>query len=349
MAQTMRFVNDKDSKQKTNSVVHKAVFDAAQLKYGKTKALPKNEVHSILMYTEDTGELFMGMGGSSPIKKLSDVVVLPTVNDLPAPGVTDRLYIAQETNTMHYWDGAQYQTIGAAGGTSTITVTPRIFEYDKKEDFPATGIAPAIYIEKQTGFLYRFEGGAYVGIGGAGIVGQIAASVQSLQNDVKDLDKKKADAKNLVTIADVARIAKAEAAKINVPDVSDFATKDEVARKADVTSLALKADKKEVEGKANISDLALKADKTALDAKADKTDLMLKADKTDLEQKADKTDLTNLVKRIELDSYRRLDDPIHETDLDQDLQDKFAGLPVVYATDDEIDAAFDEVFGAPTN
>ena len=342
MAQTMHFTFGKNAKK--NTVVRKATLDAASLKYGKSVALPDSEVHSVLIYTEDTGELFIGMGGGQPLKKLSNSLVFPTINDFPAPGVKQRLYVAEDTKSLYFWDGAQYQMIGGATG-STVTVTPRIFEYDDKADFPATGVGPAIYIEKNTGNMFRYDNGKYEPIGGTSAANSFGPAIQKLQNDVKDLQDKKAEKVDAVTAADVTRIAKAEVGKISIPDVSQFATRADIAKKADIASLALKADKADLAQKANVSDLAQKADKTDLANKADKTDLDLKADKAALDLKADKTDLVSKADKSDLNAYRKLSVAIEESDLSQALQDKLKNLPIEFATIAELDAAFDAAFG----
>lgn len=348
MSQAIRF--NKGVTTNTKKTTKRAPsLEAATLKYGQTHALPATEPHSVLIFTEDTGEMFMGMG-SQPIKKLSDVLVLPTINDFPAPGVKDRLYIAENTNTLHFWDGTQYQTAGT--GSASITVTPRIFEFDAEKDFPATGVAPAIYIEKSTGKLFRFENGKYVALGAADEAPALRIEIQKLQDAMSKLQADKADKGEGITAADAARIAKAEVAKISIPDVSGLATKEEVAKKANATELLMKADKKEMATKADKIDLDKKADKADLDAKADKADLDNKADKADLDAKANKADLDNKADKSALDAYRKLDVAIEEKDLSQELQDKVKDLPIEFATTAELDAAFDAAFGgsdAPAN
>ena len=316
MSQAIRF--NKGVTTNTKKTTKRAPsLEAATLKYGQTHALPATESHSVLIFTEDTGEMFMGMG-SQPIKKLSDVLVFPTINDFPAPGVKDRLYIAESTNTLHFWDGTQYQTAGT--GSATITVTPRIFEFDSEKDFPATGVAPAIYIEKSTGKLFRFENGGYVALGAADETPSLKIEIQKLQDAMLKLQADKADKGEGITTADAVRIAKAEAAKISVPDVSGLATKEEVAKKADATELLMKADKKELAAKADKIDLDKKADKADLDAKADKADVDAKADKSALDGKADKSDLLTKADKADLDNKADkadLDSKADKADLDK--------------------------------
>ena len=198
MAQITGFIDNKKSISEKNDIIQAAVLDGAQLKTGKKKFLPEREAASTMIYTQDTGEIFIGGGGSSPIRKLSEIKTLNTINELPAAGVEDRLYVAKETGSIHYWNGTEYKTLGLAGGSGDpIAVIPRVIEFDSENDFPAKGISPAIYIARDTGVLYRYDADhGYKILCGSEVLDKMSQDLDAVKEtirNVKEMAVKKTD------------------------------------------------------------------------------------------------------------------------------------------------------------
>lgn len=260
MSQTLHFNSNKETSWNKKKVSErKPVLDLAQVKYGKSIMVPENESRATLIYTEDTGEVFAGMG-SLPVKKLSSVTTVASIEELPAPGVTDRLYIALATNTMHIWDGEKYHLMNGGEGGTQITVTPHVFEYGSKEDFPKEGSSPAIYIDKGANKVYRFEDGEYKELSGDLNEKAIKAEqgIKALEEAIETLKKDKADKDGYVSLEAAVNIAKKEIGKLTIPDVSGLATKEEISNMATKTELAEKASKLEMANKANITEVYTK-------------------------------------------------------------------------------------------
>ena len=260
MSQTLHFNSNKETSWNKKKVSErKPVLDLAQVKYGKSIMVPENESRATLIYTEDTGEVFAGMG-SLPVKKLSSVTTVASIEELPAPGVTDRLYIALATNTMHIWDGEKYHLMNGGEGGTQITVTPHVFEYGSKEDFPKEGSSPAIYIDKGANKVYRFEDGEYKELSGDLNEKAIKAEqgIKALEEAIETLKKDKADKDGYVSLEVAVNIAKKEIGKLTIPDVSGLATKEEISNMATKTELAEKASKLEMANKANITEVYTK-------------------------------------------------------------------------------------------
>ena len=118
MSQTLYINKNAQAGRSKNPVVHNPVLEFAQLKYGRAIAVPKTEKHGVMIFTEDTGELFIGQGSSMPVKKLSSVRMFDSVKVLPIPGAKDCLYIAMENNSMHFWDGKKYRALNGVGNNS---------------------------------------------------------------------------------------------------------------------------------------------------------------------------------------------------------------------------------------
>lgn len=90
------------------------------------------------------------------------------------------------------------------------------------------------------------------------------------------------------------------ALKANISTLDNYATLDAVDKKADKTALDSLATKAEITALASKEEVALKADKTELDALATKAELEPLATKTAVEAKLDKTALDNLATKTEL-------------------------------------------------
>lgn len=89
---------------------------------------------------------------------------------------------------------------------------------------------------------------------------------------------------------------------LHIPEVSGFATKEEVALKADKTQLEALATKEELGSKANASNLASLATKEEVSLKADKTQLETLATKEEVAAKANASDLTVLATKEEVNA-----------------------------------------------
>ncbi len=133
LSQTLYINKNKQVGRSKQPIVHSPVLEFAQLKYGRAIAVPKTENHEVMIFTEDTGELFIGQGSSVPIKKLSSVRMFDSVKELPMLGVKDCLYIAMESNSMHFWDGKKYQVLNGVGNNSR-TDTVLVSGKDDYED-----------------------------------------------------------------------------------------------------------------------------------------------------------------------------------------------------------------------
>ena len=128
--QTLYIYKNRQAGRSKHPVVHDPVVEFAQLKFGRTIAVPKIENHGVMIFTEDTGELFIGQGSSMPIKKLSSVRMFDSVKALPIPGVKDCLYIAMESNSMHFWDGKKYRVLN---GVDNNSIADTVFALDKDD------------------------------------------------------------------------------------------------------------------------------------------------------------------------------------------------------------------------
>lgn len=89
---------------------------------------------------------------------------------------------------------------------------------------------------------------------------------------------------------------------LHIPEVSGFATKEEVAGKADKSQLEALATKEELGAKANASDLTSLATKEEVAGKADKTQLETLATKEEVAAKANASDLTVLATKEEVNA-----------------------------------------------
>ena len=144
---------------------NRSYLSNAEIKRGNAATLPLYDDSYALVYTEDTGELFMTLGRGSTVRKLSDTVLYSSVNDFPARGVKNRLYIAEDSKSLHFWDGSAYQSVSGGEGGASVTVKPYVVEFENKAAFPESGAAATIYIDKSPGALYRSEGSAYAKLG----------------------------------------------------------------------------------------------------------------------------------------------------------------------------------------
>lgn len=127
-----------------------------KVKYVHSKDMPGAEETSVLIWTTDSGELFVGGGPGNSIKKISDIVIVPDIDVLPEIGVKDKLYVSASDAAIYFWTKDGYQQIGTGNGSGG-TIQTKIFEYPAAAQFPPAGQAKAIYIAKDADFLYRFD------------------------------------------------------------------------------------------------------------------------------------------------------------------------------------------------
>lgn len=127
-----------------------------KVKYVHSKDMPDAEEKSVLIWTTDSGELFVGGGAGNSIKKISDIVIVADIDVLPEIGVKEKLYVSAADATIYFWTKDGYQQIGTGNGSGG-TIQTKIFEYPAAAQFPPAGQAKAIYIAKDADFLYRFD------------------------------------------------------------------------------------------------------------------------------------------------------------------------------------------------
>lgn len=101
------------SEKKTEFSVDKQIdhtkpsLNLATLKYTTKKKITDAENEGVLIFTTDTGELFVGTGYDTFIKKISDVFV-GNYSDFPSVGVVNKIYLAVDERKIYYWDGKHY-------------------------------------------------------------------------------------------------------------------------------------------------------------------------------------------------------------------------------------------------
>lgn len=275
----------KGNKNTAGKTYAKPALPVGILKYGTSNSLPDNEEASVMIFTQDTGEIYIGNDEGKKLKRVSDVVVGKTANDFPVPGLSEKLYVSETEKAIFFWTGTEYQLLGGAG--ATISITPKVFVLNAQTEFPANGDEGALYIDKSTDTLHRFDktSGKYVQVCKPVDVQQVLDRLQAVEQGVAKAAKQ----------VDVDNMSKTLATA--------------AANAADARAIASKAD-------TNAASAAAAAEKALADNKA-VNDHMLndiaalkKADELLSQSKADKTDL---------DLYRKKADAIAEADLDANL------------------------------
>lgn len=128
------------------------------VKYVLKKDIPSVEEKSVMVYTTDTTELFIGGGAGQPLKRVSDIITVADVNALPEVGVKEKLYVSEADKVIYFWNGTDgFQQVGGGTGGGGSVIQTKIMEYPTAAEFPAEGQAKAIYIDKETDFLYRYD------------------------------------------------------------------------------------------------------------------------------------------------------------------------------------------------
>ena len=344
MAQTFSF-DQYGNRIPYRKVVSSIELDAGRLKHGRKNAMPASEMKDVLIFTDDTAELYIGQGGNLPIKRVTDTVVFDSVSDLPIPGVGQRLYITKDSNNLFYWDGITYQVIGASASGDAIKITPQVYCFSDLDEFPKIGASPALYIAENTEKVYRFGAdGKYHELGAPASTNGLIARIQTNERAIKTLQQSKADKADLETKADKYMLA-SKAEKAELAKKADASVLDGKADRADLdkyipvgtkiqmadlagdvlTAINAKTPGEESAGITQ-ADLDKKADKTELASKADVSALEKKADWEALEKKADAIALIAKADRTELVKYRLLNAPIEESDLSASLQAKIKAM-----------------------
>lgn len=264
MAQTFSFGLDDSKGRGKHSILSYGDLDYGKLKHGRKSVLPKSEAKDVLIFTDDTAELYAGRGGGSPIMRITDTPVYESITKFPIPGVEQKLYVAKDTGNVCYWEDDAYHILSTASGSGAggeITIKPQVYSLPDRASFPTKGTSPAVYVDEATNKIYRFGSDyLYHEIGAA-------ASTSGLESRIKKNE------------SDIAALAKGKADKTELDSKADRA---DLEKKADKSALDAKADKKALDNKADKADLASKADVAALAGKADKAALDTKADKSEL-------------------------------------------------------------------
>lgn len=329
MAQTFSFGLDDSKGRGKHSILSYGDLDYGKLKHGRKSVLPKSEAKDVLIFTDDTAELYAGRCGGSPIMRITDTPVYESITKFPIPGVEQKLYVAKDTGNVCYWEDDAYHILSTASGSGAggeITIKPQVYSLPDRASFPTKGTSPAVYVDEATNKIYRFGSDyLYHEIGAAASTSGLESRIKKNESDIAALAKGKADKTELDSKADRADLEK-KADKSALDKKADKAALD---AKADKSALDAKADKTALASKADISALAEKADKSALDAKADKKALDNKADKADLASKADvaalagkadKAALDTKADKSELAKYVPVGTKVRMSDLASDVQ-----------------------------
>lgn len=89
-----------------------------------------------------------------------------TPGAVPASLVSGQLAVNEADGKLFYRSAEGVVTEFAAGGGGGTT---EVLEYASPVSFPSTGTAARIYVSTSTGRLYRWDGAAYVEVGGQAI------------------------------------------------------------------------------------------------------------------------------------------------------------------------------------
>lgn len=325
MSSTISFKNPK-LKDKTVEIKQKAPVNAV-LKYSTKQNLPLKEEKNVIIYT-DTAELFYGAGSGRTLQKLSDIVVVDSIEQLPDFGLPEKLFVAKSEKTLFFWDGDAYQTMAGGSGGGTVTPT-KIFEYESIMVFPAAGVEKSIYIAKDNDVMYRFDATSkrYIQLARQTTDTTLSNKVNALENTVSG----KADKIELTSFRKMSdKITESDLATSFVNRVG--ATETALVNKADKIDLTGKADKAELIGYRKSNDKIAENDlaQTVIDkinaAATPYDDTSVRTYLHDLDTtKADKSELV---------SYRKMVDVITETDLTQAVRDKLNGIGAGTGYDD---------------
>lgn len=108
-SEVTHFYSDKNTEFTVNKQVDhtKPSLNLATLKYTTKKKITDAENEGVLVFTTDTGELFVGTGYDTFIKKISDVFI-GNYNEFPSVGVVDKIYLAIDERKIYYWNGTRY-------------------------------------------------------------------------------------------------------------------------------------------------------------------------------------------------------------------------------------------------
>lgn len=108
-SEVTHFYSDKNTEFTVNKQVDhtKPSLNLATLKYTTKKKITDAENEGVLVFTTDTGELFVGTGYDTFIKKISDVFV-GNYSDFPSVGVVDKIYLAVDEHKIYYWNKNRY-------------------------------------------------------------------------------------------------------------------------------------------------------------------------------------------------------------------------------------------------
>jgi hypothetical protein len=118
------------------------------------------EVYDYLNENVFVGCCECGGGGSS------DIVWLATVEDLPATGVVDKLYIVKSPFSVYIWNGTDYDTLSSGSGISSIVEGADIVVDATDPANPIVGVVPNTFLRLSgtevgfpiTGALQMIEG-----------------------------------------------------------------------------------------------------------------------------------------------------------------------------------------------
>lgn len=107
-SEVTHFFREKAAEQ-TGTIDHnKPALSLATVKYTLKKKITDAENEGVLVFTTDTGELFVGAGYDHFIQKISDVFVGKR-DSFPGVGVDNKLYLATDERAMYYWDRIGYR------------------------------------------------------------------------------------------------------------------------------------------------------------------------------------------------------------------------------------------------
>jgi hypothetical protein len=107
------------------------------------------EVYDYLNENVFVGCCECGGGGSS------DIVWLNTIEDRPATGVVDKLYIVKSPFSVYIWNGTGYDSLGGGGGVSSVVAGTDIVVNATDPANPIVGVVPHTFVRlsgTETGF-----------------------------------------------------------------------------------------------------------------------------------------------------------------------------------------------------
>lgn len=107
-SEVVHFFQEKAQEQSGTIDHNKPALALATVKYTLKKKITDAENEGVLVFTTDTGELFVGAGYDHFIQKISDVFV-GTRDSFPGVGVDNKLYMATDEKAMYYWDRVGYR------------------------------------------------------------------------------------------------------------------------------------------------------------------------------------------------------------------------------------------------